>query len=286
MAVEVHTIFDQVTCNATHIVCDTESGKAAVIDSVLDYDPVSGRTGTKTADKVVDYVRDRRFDVEYVLETHVHADHVTAGPYLKQQFCARMGIGANVRIVQETFGTLLNLGSEFARDGSQFDLLLEDGDILPFGGSELRVMHTPGHTPACVTYLFDGAAVVGDTIFMADFGTARCDFPGGDAHALYHSIRGILSLPDNTILYLNHDYPPAGRGFEWRTTVAEVKRGNIHVRDGIGEDEFVALRRAREEKLDLPRLILASVQINMRAGILPPAEDNGIHYLKIPVNAL
>ncbi len=286
MGLEVHTIFDEATCNATHIVSDTETGKAAVVDSVLDYDPVSGRTDTKTADKVVEYVRKAGHDVEYIFETHVHADHVTAGSYLKQKFGARMGIGANVKTVQETFGAVFNLGPEFPRDGSQFDLLFEDGDTFPLGNLEMRIMHTPGHTPACATYLFDGVAVVGDTIFMPDFGTARCDFPGGDARALYRSIQKILSLPNDTILYLNHDYPPTGREFEWKTTVADVKRGNIHVRDGIGEDEFVVMRRARDEKLNLPRLILASVQINMRAGTLPPTEDNGISYLKIPVNAL
>lgn len=284
--VKVHTIFDEATSNATHIVTDAKTGKTAVVDSVLDFDPVSGRTGTASADKVIDYVRENELDVEYVLETHVHADHVTAGNYLKEQLGARMGIGANVTIVQETFGGLFNLGDEFPRDGSQFDLLFGDGDTFTLGGIEVTVLHTPGHTPACVTYLFDRIAVIGDTLFMPDFGTARSDFPGSDPRALYRSIRKILSLPGDTVLYLNHDYPPGDRGVAWKSTVAEERQANIHVHDGVSEDEFVAMREARDKKLDLPRLILPSVQINMRAGVLPPAEGNGVSYLKTPLNAL
>lgn len=281
---QVRTIFDEATCNATHIVSDPATGQAAVIDPVLDFDPVSCRTSTSSADKVIDYIRGEGLDLTYILETHIHADHLTAGAYLKQKLGGRQGVGAHATVVQETFGAVLNLGPDFRRDGSQFDLLLKDGDTLALGELEIGILHTPGHTPACVTYVLDGMAVIGDTLFRPDYGTARCDFPGGDAHALYHSIRKILDLPGDTVLYLNHDYPPAGGAPVWTSTVAAQRRDNIHARDGIGEDEFVALRRARDRKLKLPRLIIASVQINMRAGELPAAEDNGGRYLKMPLN--
>ncbi len=284
MTANVEAFFDEATFTVTYVLSDADTGKAAIIDSVLDYDAAAGRTSTGSADRVIAYLRAQNLTLEYILETHVHADHITAAPYLRAALQGKTAIGENVSMVQEAFAGAFNAGSDFARDGSQFDLLLADGDSLALGGVEIRVMHTPGHTPACLTYLIDGAAFVGDTLFMPDYGTARCDFPGGDAAELYKSIRKILSLPGETILYMCHDYGGEDRGFEWVTSVAEQKDKNIHLHDGVSEAEFVAMREARDKTLSMPALILPAVQINMRAGQLPPPEDDGVAYLKIPLN--
>lgn len=283
----VETFFDPETSNATHLVRDPESASCAVIDTVLDFDPRSGRTGTTAADRVIDRVREEGLSVEWVLETHVHADHLTAAPYIKAQLGGRIGIGARVVDVQRYFGDVFNAGSGFARDGSQFDHLFEDGETYRIGGLEGRVMYTPGHTPACTVHLIGDAAFTGDTLFMPDSGTARCDFPGGDARMLYRSIRRILELPPETRVFVNHDYGADGkREPAWQTTIAEERAENIHVRDGIGEDAFVEMREARDATLAMPRLILPSIQVNMRAGGLPEPESNGVSYLKLPIDAL
>ncbi|GAB3397075.1 MBL fold metallo-hydrolase [Massilia agilis] len=289
-AMVVEGFFDPHTWTVTYIVLDRESKECAIIDSVLDYDHKSGRTSTTSADKVIARVRELGANVTWILETHVHADHLTAAPYLKEQLGGKVGIGKHITTVQGVFGTLFNAGPGFARDGSQFDHLFEDGEHFTIGALRAQAMHTPGHTPACVTYVVeDGAetaAFVGDTLFMPDYGTARCDFPGGDARTLFRSINKVLSLPPETKLYMCHDYQPNGRPVEFVTTVAEERASNIHVRDGISEDEFVGMRSRRDATLDMPVLILPSVQVNMRAGHLPEAEDNGMRYLKIPLNAL
>lgn len=280
----VEAFFDKATFTVTYVLSDPLTGRAAIIDSVLDYDAAAGRTGTVAADRVIAYMGRENLTLDYILETHVHADHITAAPYL----CAALGgetvIGSGVPLVQEAFAGTFNAGSDFARDGGQFDRLLADGDCLALGGLEIRVMHTPGHTPACITYLVEGRAFVGDTLFMPDYGTARCDFPGGDAAELYKSIRKILALPGDTVLYMCHDYGGENRGFAWVTSVSEQKENNIHMQDGISEAAFVAMREARDQTLSMPALILPAVQINMRAGDMPPADDNGIAYLKIPLN--
>ncbi len=291
---KTESFFDPVTCTFTHIVWDERTMRAALVDAVLDYDPKSGRTRTDSADRVVARAQELALTVDWLLETHVHADHLSAAPYLQSRLGGRIVIGRDVTIVQRTFGDLFNAGAEFARDGRQFDLLVAEGDVLQLGGIRIAVMHTPGHTPACVTYVVDDVAArpprriafVGDTLFMPDYGTARCDFPGGSARVLYRSIRRLLSLPEDTELYLCHDYPPAGRQPRGVTTVAEQRRSNIHVHDGIDEQSFVELREARDATLEMPVLMLPSVQVNMRAGHLPPPESNGIAYLKIPLNAL
>ena len=236
---------------------------------------------------MIAFVREHGLDVEWVLETHVHADHLSAAPYLKQQLGGTLGIGREITVVQDVFGKIFNAGTEFQRDGSQFDRLFADGDRFTLGSIEARAIHTPGHTPACMTYVIGDAAFVGDTLFMPDYGTARCDFPGGDARQLYHSIRKLFALPDATRLFLCHDYKAPGRDeFRWETTVGEEKRHNVHVHDGISEDAFVAMRTARDKTLDMPKLILPSVQVNMRAGQMPPPEGDGKRYLKIPLDTL
>ena len=283
---EVKTFFDEATFTATHLLWDPETRKAAIVDSVKDYDPKSGRTGTDCADAVIAFVRENGLEVAWILETHVHADHLTAAPYLKEKLGGKIAIGARIDRVQQVFKKVFNAEDGFATDGRQFDRLLEDGEAFAIGTLEARVMHTPGHTPACVTYVVGDAAFVGDTLFMPDFGTARCDFPGGDAHRLYKSIQKILALPPQTRLFLCHDYAPNGRGYRWETTVAAERAENIHVHEGISEDAFVAMRSERDKQLDMPVLILPSVQVNMRAGDMPPPEDNGVRYLKIPVDAL
>ena len=283
---EVKTFFDEATFTATHLLWDPETRKAAIVDSVKDYDPKSGRTGTDCADAVIAFVRENGLEVAWILETHVHADHLTAAPYLKEKLGGKIAIGARIDRVQQVFKKVFNAEDGFATDGRQFDRLLEDGETFAIGTLEARVMHTPGHTPACVTYVVGDAAFVGDTLFMPDFGTARCDFPGGDAHRLYKSIQKILALPPQTRLFLCHDYAPNGRGYRWETTVAAERAENIHVHEGISEDAFVAMRSERDKQLDMPVLILPSVQVNMRAGDMPPPEDNGVRYLKIPVDAL
>lgn len=286
----VEGFFDPATWTVSYIVLDTASQRCAVIDSVLDYDPKSGRTSTASADRLIARVRELGATVDWILETHVHADHLSAAPYLQQALGGRIGIGENIRTVQQVFGTLFNAGSDFARDGRQFDHLFKDDESFRIGNLEARTLHTPGHTPACMTYVVsdgkDMAAFVGDTLFMPDYGTARCDFPGGDARTLYRSINRVLSLPPETRLYMCHDYQPGGREVQFVSTVAEERSRNIHVRDGVSEDEFVALRQARDASLGMPVLILPSVQVNMRAGRLPEPEDNGMRYLKIPLNAL
>jgi glyoxylase-like metal-dependent hydrolase (beta-lactamase superfamily II) len=290
----IESFFDPATFTFSHIVWDTSTAQCALIDSVLDYDPKSGRTNTSSADSLVARVKELGLNVQWLLETHVHADHLSAAPYLQQQLGGQLAIGSQITMVQNVFGKLFNAGSEFARDGSQFDRLLSDGDSFSIGTLKARAMHTPGHTPACMTYVVTDHSVdpvrqvafVGDTLFMPDYGTARCDFPGGSASILYASIQKVLGLPDSTELYLCHDYPPDGREPQCVTTVADQKKTNVHVHQGISEAEFVAMRQKRDATLSMPVLILPSVQVNMRGGQMPPAEDNGQRYLKIPVDAL
>ena len=284
---DVTGFFDEATNTISYVVADAETAACAIIDPVLDYDPCSGRTAKTSADRMIAHVRASGLAVEWIIETHVHADHLTAAPYLKDALGGMIAIGSGITAIQGTFGKLFNAGSDFRADGSQFDRLFDDGDTFAVGSIDGRVLHTPGHTPACCTYLIGDAAFVGDTLFMPDFGTARCDFPGGDATQLYRSIRRIFALPDETRLFMCHDYKAPGRGeFAWETTVAEQKAKNLHVRDGVDEAAFVRMRRERDAALDMPRLILPSIQVNMRGGRLPPAEQNGIHYMKIPIDAL
>lgn len=286
----VESLFDEVTSTFSHIVLDRATMQCALVDSVLDYDPKSGRTATASADRLVARVRELGAQVQWLLETHVHADHLSAAPYLQRQLGGQIAIGSHIVTVQETFGKLFNAGTEFQRDGSQFDRLFSDGDHFMIGGLSARALHTPGHTPACMTYVVDDGdthvAFVGDTLFMPDYGTARCDFLGGDAAVLYRSIRKVLALPPQTRLYMCHDYAPGGRTVQHVSTVAEQRTANVHVHEGVSEAEFVAMRRARDATLAMPQLILPSVQVNMRAGRMPPAEQNGVRYLKIPVDAL
>lgn len=281
----VQHFFDEPTNTFSYVVRDPDSQYCAIVDSVLDFDYAAGRTDVRSANEIIRYVQDNDLKVAWLLETHVHADHLSALPYLQEKLGGKSGIGAHIVEVQEIFGKAFNAGSDFARDGSQFDQLFEDGDTFRIGNLEGRVLHTPGHTPACVTYVIGDAAFVGDTLFMPDYGTARCDFPGGDARTLYRSIRKVLSLPPETRLFMCHDYKAPGRDeYLYETTVAEEKASNIHVHDGITEEEFVRMRTERDATLDMPRLILPSVQVNMRAGHMPPPEDNGQVYLKVPIN--
>lgn len=284
---EIAAFFDEDTKTVSYVVRDPASHACAILDSVRDFDPASGRTRYAHADTLIAHVERERWVVAWILETHVHADHLTAAPYIRERLGGRTGIGVHITTVQKTFAALFNAEASFPTDGSQFDHLFEDGETFAIGNLPVTVLHTPGHTPACLTYLIGDAAFVGDTLFMPDYGTARCDFPGGDARQLYRSIRRILALPPATRLFLCHDYKAEGRSeYRWETTVAEQRRSNIHVHDGIGEEDFVRLRTARDAGLAMPRLILPSVQINMRAGNLPPAEENGVSYLKIPIDAL
>ena len=277
--------FDEPTNTFSYVVEDPNSDACAIIDSVLDFDYAAGRTDVRSAEQIIAYVRGKGLKVEWILETHVHADHLSAAPYLHTKLGGSTGIGAHIVDVQEIFGKAFNAGTEFARDGSQFDALFKEGDIFNIGGLEGRVLHTPGHTPACLTYVVGDAAFVGDTLFMPDYGTARCDFPGGDARTLYHSIQKVLALPEQTRLFLCHDYKAPGRdAYQHETTVAEQRQANVHVHDGISEEEFVKMRTERDATLGMPRLIIPSVQVNMRAGELPPAEDDGQVYLKVPLN--
>jgi len=283
---QVHGLFDPATWTVTYVVHNGPGSECAIIDSVLDYDPKSGRTQHLSADKVVDYVRTHDLKVQWILETHAHADHLSAAPYLRSQLGGKIGIGGHITRVQKVFKGVFNLEPGFKEDGSQFDHLFEEGETVPLGALAGEVIFVPGHTPACVAYRFGDAVFVGDTLFMPDVGTARCDFPGGDARALYASIRKLMSLPPETRLFMCHDYPPNGREVAFETTVAEQRAKNIHVHDGVSEPEFVAMRTRRDATLDMPTLILPSVQVNIRAGELPPKEDNGVAYLKIPLNAL
>lgn len=285
----IQGFFDPATFTVTHLVADAATRRAAIIDSVLDFDPRIGRTATGSADAVIAQVRRDGLTVDWLLETHAHADHLSAAPYLQRELGGRIAIGSHIREVQQIFRTLFN-AHDIATDGSPFDRLVDEGDELHVGELALRVMHTPGHTAACVSYLLDSDdgldVFIGDTLFMPDYGSARCDFPGGDAHALYRSIRRLLGLPGETRLHLCHDYPPAERAPRWVSTVAEQRRHNVHVHDGIDEDGFVAMRLARDATLPKPQLLLPAIQVNVRAGHWPSAEDNGVSYLKIPLNAL
>ncbi|MEE4920018.1 MBL fold metallo-hydrolase [Pseudomonas alliivorans] len=286
----VEALFDSQTCTVSYLVMDLPGKQCAIIDSVLDYDPKSGRTYTASADRMIGRVRALQASVQWILETHVHADHMSAAAYLKEHLTGQIAIGRHITQVQETFGALFNAPADFARNGSQFDVLLDDGAAFSIGSLQARALHTPGHTPACMSYLVEiggqTVAFVGDTLFMPDYGTARCDFPGASARTLYRSIRRLLDLPPQTLLFMCHDYLPGGRELKYMTTVAEQRASNIHVRDGIDEDAFVSMREARDATLEMPVLMLPSVQVNMRCGHLPEPEDNGVRYLKIPLNSL
>ena len=281
----VKTFFDEPTFTASHVVSDPASKKAAIVDSVLDFDPASGKTSTESADKIIAYVKAEGLTVEWILETHVHADHLSGAPYLKEKLGGKIGIGSNIAVVQKTFGEVFNVEPEFRRDGSQFDVLFDDGAKFKVGTIDATVIHTPGHTPACITFVIGDAGFVGDTMFMPDYGTARCDFPGGDAATLYKSIQKIFALPGETRLFMCHDYKAPGREeYAWETTVKDERDWNVHVGRGVSEADFVRMRTTRDKTLAMPRLILPSVQINMRAGELPPPDSNGVRYLKLPLN--
>lgn len=286
MRTTVKPFFDPVTSTVSYVVCDNATKMAAIIDPVLDFDFRSGRTSTKSADEILAYVRQQSLTAQWILETHAHADHLSSARYIQQQVGGHIAIGEGVRQVQAVFKKLYNLEQTFLPDGSQFDHLFRNGQAFAIGGVKATAMPVPGHTPADMAYLVDGAVFVGDTLFMPDVGTARADFPGGDARTLYRSMRRILELPPQTRMFVCHDYPPAGRGPQWETTVAEQRARNIHVRDGISELEFVAMRKARDATLEVPTLLLQSIQVNARAGLLPPPEGNGVSYLKIPLNVL
>jgi glyoxylase-like metal-dependent hydrolase (beta-lactamase superfamily II) len=286
-SVIVHSVFDEATFTVSHVVSDPLTRKAAIIDSVLDFDPASGRTSHGSADQVIAYVEAEELEIEWLLETHVHADHLSAAHYLQERLGGTLAIGRDILTVQSVFGTIFNEGPRFARDGSQFDRLLKDGEGFRVGSLEAIALHVPGHTPADMAYVIGDAAFIGDTLFMPDYGTARADFPGGDARTLFQSIRRLLALPDRTRLFLCHDYKAPGREhFVWETTVAEERQGNVHVHPGVSEEAFVAMRQARDATLGMPRLILPSIQVNMRGGNLPEPEDNGTRYLKLPLNSL
>jgi len=287
MPPEIAGFFHEPTNTVSYVVADPEASVCAVIDSVLDYDQDAARTGTAHADRMVAHIRGQGLTLDWILETHVHADHLSAAPYLRDTLGGRIGIGARITTVQHTFARIYNAERGFARDGSQFDHLFEDGETFSIGGMEAEYLATPGHTPACGSYRVGDNIFVGDTLFMPDYGTARCDFPGGDARTMYRSIRRILSYQPQTVLWLCHDYGAPGReGFAWRTTVGAERQDNPQVRDGIGEDEYVALREAKDATLGTPRLLIPSIQVNMRAGNLPPPEENGTTYLKVPVNVI
>ena len=282
----IQSFFDAKTWTVSYVVTDLGTLQAAIIDPVLDYDFKSGHTDTNAADAVLAYVKAEGLTVQWILETHAHADHLSGARYLQEQVGGQIAIGEHIREVQATFKKLYNLERTFLPDGSQFDHLFKDGELFKIGNVEATALLVPGHTPADMAYLVDGAVFVGDTLFMPDVGTARADFPGGDAHVLYRSIHRLLALPPETRVFVCHDYPPKDREPNWETTVASQRASNIHVRDGIGEAEFVAMRKARDATLEVPTLILPSIQVNVRAGQLPPADDNGIAYLRIPLNAL
>ncbi len=283
----VKSFFDEATFTASHVVHDPTSKHAAIIDSVLDYDPESGRTAFSSADALAAYAEEKALIIDWLLETHAHADHLSAAPYLQQRLGGKIAIGRDIVNVQRIFGDLFNAGPDFKRDGSDFDHLFDDGDRFKIGSVDAMALHVPGHTPADFAYIIGGAVFTGDTLFMPDYGSARTDFPGGDARQLYRSIQRLLSLPEDTRLFLCHDYKvPARDQFAWETTVGEQRRSNVHIHDGVSEDEFVIMRNARDATLDVPRLILPSVQVNMRAGHMPAPEENGVRYLKIPLDAL
>ncbi|KZE33252.1 glyoxylase-like metal-dependent hydrolase (beta-lactamase superfamily II) [Crenobacter luteus] len=286
MPVQIDAFYDAVTGTVSYLVYDTPGGRAAIVDPVLDYDPKSGRTSHTGAQRIVARVRELGLTVDWLLETHAHADHLSAAAWLQRELGGRIAIGRQIDKVQRHFKPVFNLEAGFATDGTPFDVLLDDGDTLPLGQLSIEVMHLPGHTAADVAYRVDDAVFVGDTLFMPDVGTARCDFPGGDAATLYHSVQRLYALPPETRLFMCHDYPPAGRAPAWETTVAEQRARNIHLRDGVGEADFVAMRTARDATLAMPVLILPAIQVNIRAGHLPPPEANGRRYLKIPLDTL
>jgi glyoxylase-like metal-dependent hydrolase (beta-lactamase superfamily II) len=286
MQAQVKAFFDPATWTVSYVVFDAPGGHCALVDSVLDYDPKSGRTRTDSADQLIAFVREQNLTVDWILETHAHADHLSAAPYLRKHLGGKIAIGGKITQVQNVFKGIFHLEPEFATNGSQFDHLFEDGDTFAIGTLQAQALSVPGHTPACMAYQVGDAVFVGDTLFMPDVGTARCDFPGGNAHTLYQSVRKLLSLPPETRLFMCHDYPPEGREAQWECTVADQRARNIHVHDGVSEAEFVAMRTKRDAGLAMPVLILPSVQVNIRAGELPPPEANGVSYLKIPLNAL
>lgn len=286
-APEVTGFFDEATFTVSYVVADPGTKRCAIVDSVLDFDSASGRTATGSAERLIEHVHSHGLEVEWILETHVHADHLSAATYLRQRVGGRLGIGEHIRAVQDSFGPVFNADPDGPRDGRQFDRLFSDNDTFSVGNVEVRAIHTPGHTPACMTYLIGDAAFVGDTLFMPDYGTARADFPGGDAATLFRSIQRLFALPDATRLFLCHDYKAPGRDeYRWETTVGEQKRANVHVHNGIDEAAFVRMRTERDRTLGMPRLIIPSVQVNMHAGALPTPEANGVRYLKIPIDRL
>ena len=279
--------FDEATNTVSYVVHDPKTGEAVIIDSVLDFDAASGRTSNGSADRMIEYVTSNNLKVTWLIETHAHADHISAAPYLQERLGGKLAIGCDIIRVQEVFGKLFNAGTDFERDGSQFDKLFEDGETFRIGELEGIALHVPGHTPADMAFIIGDAAFVGDTIFMPDFGTARADFPGGDAGQLFRSIRRLLSLPDETRLFLCHDYKAPGRDeYAWETTVKQQREENVHVKDGVTEQDFVAMRTDRDKTLSMPKLIMPSVQVNIRGGRLPDPEENGVSYIKIPVNAV
>ncbi len=281
----VKGFFDPATYTVSYVVSDPETKKCAIIDPVLDYDAIKGRTSKKSADKIISYVKENGLICEWIIETHIHADHLTSSPYLSKSIGGKSSIGGNINLVQNTFAPIFNAEDNFSKDGTQFDHLFSDNEEFNIGNLSAKILFTPGHTPACISILIDNICFIGDTLFMPDYGTARCDFPGGNTEHLYQSIQRILALPDETILYMCHDYAPNGRDFEWISTVKDEKETNIHLA-GKTKEEFIRLRQARDAKLDMPKLIIPSVQINMRAGHMPPVESNGISYIKIPINKL
>ncbi|HVZ04077.1 MBL fold metallo-hydrolase [Hyphomicrobium sp.] len=283
---EVTPFFDKETNTFSYVVKDPKSKSCAVIDSVMDIDYAAGRISYESADKIIAYIKEHDLKVEWLIETHAHADHLSGAPYIQQKLGGKLGIGENIKVVQEVFGKIFNEGTEFQRDGSQFDRLFKDGDTYKIGGMTAFAMLTPGHTPACMTHVIGDAAFVGDTLFMPDGGTARADFPGGDARVLYRSINRVLELPPETRLFMCHDYAPGGREIKWETSVAEQRAHNIHVREGITEDEFVQMREQRDATLSLPRLIIPSIQVNIRGGNLPEPDEKGKRHLKVPINEL
>ena len=283
----IKCFFDEETNTATYVVADSHSGECAIIDSVLGFNMSSGETSTALADDVIDYIETQHWQCLWILETHAHADHLTAAPYLQKTLGGKIAIGKHIVDVQKIFKPIFNFAADFSTDGKQFDQLLIEGDVLKLGGFTIKVLHTPGHTPACVSYLIDNNAFVGDTLFMPDYGTARCDFPGGDAQTLYHSIQKIFSLPEDTAIYMGHDYKAEGRdNYVWQSSVAEQKSQNIHINSEVSEKEYVAFRNNRDQTLAKPKLIIPSVQVNINAGHLPKAAANGIHYLTLPINTL
>ncbi|MDP9500209.1 MBL fold metallo-hydrolase [Bisgaard Taxon 45] len=282
---QVKAFFDEPTNTYSYVVHDTDTRACAIIDSVLDFDYAAGKISTNSADTIIAYIQQQQLTLEWILETHVHADHLSAAPYLQEKLGGKTGIGQHITTVQNVFGTVFNAGTEFARDGRQFNQLFHDSDRFSLGNLPVKVIHTPGHTPACVSYLIGDAVFVGDTLFMPDYGTARCDFPGGDANVLYQSVQKLLALPEETRMFLCHDYLPKNRQeYCYETTVKAQKEQNIHIHHGIAQAEFVKMRQARDATLSMPKLIMPSVQVNMRAGHLPPAEENGQVYLKVPIH--